>query len=205
MKWSNAWRFAAALYLFVTSTDAIADPPGQPLGVTNSKPGVFGVVSHRMQPVGAGVAAAGLIGAAIQTGIESSEDDKMKKELLQRVPDASCSQPLLDAFDGRVRADGTFSIEGAPVKGVATVDLAIDECGFHLADTTANQFSSYVYLTLKVKPAATAAWSEKIQVSGRNRYSFDDLLDQPGLAQAELADALTRAGVRAADKIIYKR
>jgi hypothetical protein len=205
MKWSNAWRFAAVLCMFATSTDASADPPGQPLGVTNSKPGVFGVVSHRMQPVGAGIVAAGLIGAAIQTGIESSEDGKMKNELLKRFPDASCNQPLLDAFNGRVRADGTFTVVGAANKNAATADLAIDECGFHLADTTANEFSSYVYLTLRFKPAATAAWSEKIQVSGRNRYGFDDLLNQPGLAQSELADALTRAGVRAADKIIYKR
>lgn len=205
MKRSNAWRFAAVLCMFVASTDASTETPGRPLGVTNSKIGVFGVISHRMQPVGAGMAAAGLIGAAIQTGIESSEDGKMKNELLRKIPDASCSQPLLEAFNGRLRADGTFSVLDTESKSRATVDLAIDECGFHLADTTANQFSSYVYLTLRFKPAATAAWSEKIQVSGRNRYGFDDLLNQPGLAQSELADALTRAGLRAADKIIYKR
>jgi hypothetical protein len=205
MKWSNAWRSAAVVCAFVTSSNAGTDPAGEPLGVTNSKSGALQVISHRMQPVGAGAVAGGLVGAAIQSGIESSQDDKMKNKLLQTFPDASCSQPLLDAFYGRVRADGTFAVGAPAAKGAAAVDIAIDECGFHLADTTANLFSSYVYLTIKFKPAAGATWNEKLQVSGRNRYSFDEILNQPGLAQSELADALTRAGVRAADKIIYKR
>ena len=114
-------------------------------------------------------------------------------------------QPLLDAFTARLRADGSFAVGEAKSKNGASVDIAIDECGFHLADSIGSQFASYVYLTLKFKPAAASAWSEKIQMSGRNRYEFDEIVNQSGLAQSELQDVLTRAGVRAADKIIYQK
>ena len=205
MKYTNGWRFTALFCVFILKTAGAADQPGQPLSVTNSKLGVLEVISHRMRPVGAGIVVAGLIGAAIESGIESSQDEDMKKQLLKSFPGASCSQPLLEAFAARLRAEGSFAVEDAKGKGGAAVDIAIDECGLHLADTTADQFASYVYLTLKVKPAGAVAWSEKIQVSGRNRYNFDEFVNQPGLAQAELEDVLKRAGVRAADKIIYKK
>jgi hypothetical protein len=205
MKYKNGWRSTALLCVFILKPAGAADQPGQPLSVTNSKLGVLEVISHRMRPVGAGVVIGGLIGGAIESGIESSQDDGMKKQLLKSFPDASCSQPLLDAFTARLRAEGSFAVEDAKGKSGSAVDIAIDECGLHLADTTANQFASYVYLTLKFKPAGAVAWSEKIQVSGRNRYEFDEFLNQPGLAQSELEDVLKRAGVRAADKIIYKK
>jgi hypothetical protein len=205
MKYSYGWRFAALLCVFIVKMAGAADQPGQPLAVTNSKLGVFEVISHRMQPVGIGAVVGGLVGAAIESGIKSSQDETLKKKLLESFPDASCSQPLLEAFLARLRADGSFAVEGAKGKSGSAVDIVIDECGLHLADTTANQFASYVYLTLKFKPAAAVAWSEKIQVSGRNRYGFDEFLNQPGLVQSEVIDVLKRAGVRAADKIIYKK
>jgi hypothetical protein len=205
MNYPNGWRSAALLWVFALGTAAATDQPGQRLAISNSKAGVFEVISHRMQAVGAGAVLGGLIGAAIESGMESSQDEEMKKRLLKSFPDASCSQPLLDAFSARLRADGPFTLEDAKSKGGAAVDIAIDECGFHLADSTGSDFASYVYLTLKFKPAAAAAWSEKIQVSGRNRYGFEDLVNQAGLAQSELGDVLRRAGVRAADKIIYQK
>jgi hypothetical protein len=205
MNYTNGWRSTAWLFVFILKAAGAADQPGQPLSVSNSKLGVLEVISHRMRPVGAGVVIGGLIGGAIQSGIESSQDDGMKKQLLKSFPDASCSKSLLDAFTARLRAEGSFVVEDAKGKSGSAVDIAIDECGLHLADTTANQFASYVYLTLKFKPAGAVAWSEKIQVSGRNRYDFDEFVNQPGLAQAELEDVLKRAGVRAADKIIYKK
>ena len=202
---ATGWRSTALLCVFFLKAAGAADQPSQPLTLTNSKLGVFEVISHRMKPVGAGIVIGGLIGAAVESGIESSQDNEMKKQLLKAFPDASCSQPLLDAFSARLRAEGSFAVEDAKGKSGSAVDIAIEECGLHLADTTANQFASYVYLTLKFKPAGAAAWSEKIQVSGRNRYSFDEFVNQAGLVQSELEDVLKRAGARAADKIIYKK
>ena len=205
MKFPNGWRAAFFLCALTIEIACAADEPNQPLTVTNSKKGVFELVSHRMQPTGAGAVVGGLLGAAIQSGVESSQDESMKKKVLASFPDASCSQPLMDAFKAKLREEGSFAIADAKSKKASLVDIDIQECGLHLADSAENQFASYVYLTLKFKPAAAAPWSEKIQVSGRNRYSFDEFVNQAGLARLELEDVLKRAGARAADKIIYKK
>ena len=204
MKYPCGYGSAALLLALICKPASAADPATQFLALKNSKLGTFEVVSHRMEPVGAGAAIAGLVGVAVQSSIHSSQDDAMKKRLLQSYPEASCSQPLLQAFSDRIRASGSFTLESAG-KTAAAVDIEIDECGIHLADTTANQFTSYVYLKLKVKPVAGPAWNESIQVSGRNRYDFEEFVNQAGLAKSEMEDALNRAGIRAADKIIYKK
>jgi hypothetical protein len=201
MAFPCGYRSVALLLTLTGKMAAAADLALPPLTMTNSKAGTFEVISHRMEPVGVG-ALGGLVGVAIQSGVHSSQDESMKKRLLQSYPEASCSQPLLEAFSERIR--GLFALESAG-KTAAAVDIEIGECGLHLADTTANQFASYVYLKLKVKPAAGAAWNESIQVSGRNRYDFEAFVNQPGLAKLEMEDALKRAGTRAADKIIYKK
>jgi hypothetical protein len=203
MKYPYGYRAAALVLALLSNLARPADLPVQTLAVTNSKLGTFEVISHRMEPVGAG-AIAGLIGIAVQSGIHSSQDESMRKRLLQSYPEPSCSQLLLEAFSDRLRTSGLFTLESAG-KTAAAVDIEIDECGLHLADTTANQFASYVYLKLKVRPANGPAWNESIQVSGRNRYDFEALVNQSGLAKSEVEDALKRAGIRAADKIIYKK
>jgi hypothetical protein len=196
-------RSVGMLWTLVCATAVAGDLPAS-LTMTNSKLGTFEVVSHRMEPVGAGAAAGGLVGIAIQSSMHSSRDEAMKKRLLQAYPEASCSPALLDAFAERVRASGAFPLESTG-KPAITVDIEIDECGVHLADTTVGEYASYVYLKLKVKPATGAAWNESIQVSGRNRYDFEEFVNQPGLAKSEMEDTLKRAGTRAADKIIYKK
>lgn len=178
--------------------------PGRPLNVTNSSAGVFGVISRRMEGAGTGAIIGGLIGVAIQSGMQSSADEAMKKKLLPLIPDPSCNHVLLDAFKARLQADGTFVVEDTKSKKDSAVDIAIEECGLRLADASTGEYASYVNLAMSVKPASAAAWGEKIQISGRNRRVFDDFVNQPGLAQSELEDVLKRAGLRAADKIIYK-
>jgi hypothetical protein len=193
----------ALVMTLICGTADSADSPASLL-MTNSKIGSFEVISHRMEPDGTGIAIGGLLGVAVETGIHNSQDESMKKRLLGSYPDASCSKPLLDAFLERIIASGKFTLENAG-KAAEVVDIEINECGVHLADSVAHQFSSYVYLKLKVKPAGGTPWNEAIQISGRNRYDFEELVNQPGLAKTEVQDALKRAGVRAADKIIYKK
>jgi hypothetical protein len=204
MKCRSGFPGALLLMALIWDTAYSADASPPLLVVTNSRPGSFEVVSHRMDPVGAGIVIAGLIGAAVQSGVHSSQDEAMKKRLLPSYPEASCNKPLLEAFSDRIRASGKFTLDGVG-KADEAVDIEIGECGFHLDDSAPNQFTSYVYFKIKVKPTKGAAWNEAIQISGRNRHDFEELVNQPGLAKSEMEDALKRAGTRAADKIIYKQ
>lgn len=204
MKCPCGFRGAVLLMALLCGAANAADASPPLLSVTNSKVGSFEIVSHRMEGAGAGAVLGGLIGVAIQSGVQSSQDESMKKRLLVSYPEASCSKPLLEAFSDRIRASGVFTLDGGG-KAAAAVDIEIGECGLHLADSTSNQFASYVYLKIKVKPTVGVAWDESIQVSGRNRHDFEEFVNQSGLAKSEIEDALRRAGIRAADKIIYKQ
>ena len=182
-----------------------ADKPAQPFQVTNDHPGEFEVIYHRVTPKGIG-AVAGLIGVAIQQGIQSSDDSEMAKQVLASNPNLACDQPLLTALKSKLQSSGSYVLdESANNEQDLVVEIDIADCGLRLADSNALQLSSYVNFTLKVRPPGGESWSEDIQISGRSRHSFDEFAHQQGLASTEVTDVLTRAGVRAADKLIYKR
>lgn len=182
-----------------------ADQSQQPFQVTDSKPGEFEVIYHRVKPAGIGAVVGGIIGVAVQQGIQSSDDEAMAKQVLASNPDLVCDQPLLNALISKLQSSGTYVLNNSPAnKEDLVVEVEIKDCGLHLADSNALALSSYVSFTLRVQPPGGKSWSEDIQISGRNRYSFDEFVNQQGLASVEVTDALTRAGVRAADKIIYK-
>lgn len=180
--------------------------PGQLVTLLTSDEGSFEVVYHRVEAAGAGAVAAGLIGASIQIGIQSSQDSGKTQQILPMLTDASCSKPLLEALAATLQESGRYTIDGSSAKGNTRITLDVDECGLRLVDSTEMQLASYVKLNMSYKSAdGEDAWSEKIQVTGRNRYNFDAFAKQPGLAQAEMVDTLARAGGRAANKIIFHK
>jgi len=177
----------------------------QPLFIRTKSPGSFEVVYHRVEPTGVGAVAAGLIGAAIQGGVQSSQDSSKTQQVLPMLADSSCSPLLLQAMTATLQQEGRFAVATSEAESGALAVLEVDECGLRLVDSTQMQLASYVKLNLEYTPGGTdkSAWVEKIQVTGRNRHPFDSFVNEPGLAQAELTEALKRAGSRAANKIIY--
>jgi hypothetical protein len=181
-----------------------ADQPPQQFQVTNDHPGEFEVIYHRVTPTGIGAVAGGLIGVAVQRGMQSSDDDDMAKQVLASNPGLACDQSLLTALKTKLQSSGNYVLDAAADKQDLIIEVDIQDCGLHLADSKALELSSYVNFTLRVRPPGGESWSEDIQMSGRSRHSFDEFAHQQGLATTEVTDVLTRAGVRAADKIIYK-
>lgn len=178
---------------------------GQMVSLLTSDEGSFEVIYHRVESAGAGAVAAGLIGASIQIGIQSSQDGDKTRQILPMLTDASCGKPLRDALAATLQQSGRFIVDESGAKGNARITIDIDECGLRLVDSAQMQLASYVKLNMQYKPAGgEEAWTEKIQVTGRNRHGFDAFAQQPGLAQSELADTLSRAGGRAANKIIFR-
>jgi hypothetical protein len=198
------WLAAVLAASSVVPATSAQGNPAQPLQVISSNPGAFEVIYHRATPPGIGAVVGGIIGAAIQQGAQSSEDDAMAKQVLASNPDLGCDQPLVTALKAKLQSSGRYLVEDSG-NGSMVVDVDIRDCGLHLADSKALELSSYVSLKLKVQQPGGKPWTEQIQISGYNRYSFEQFTHQQGLATTELMDALKRAGVRAADKIIYKQ
>lgn len=185
--------------------DGAESSSSKPIAVVVTESGKFGVVYHRTNPPGVGGVVAGLVGAAIQVGMQSSDDDAMAKQVMPLLSDPSCGSPVAAAMIAELRANGGYApMDVADNKG-AVAAVEVKDCGLRLVDTSGKQVASYVNLRLKLTPAGGKAWVEDIQVTGRERHPFDDFAKQAGLAQRELGDVLNRAGKRAADKIIYQK
>lgn len=153
----------------------------------------------------AGAIVASVVGAAIQKSVQAAQDEALTKQVLHLNPDIDCGQPLLDAMNVKLKSTATRAFEVVADPNVVLAQVDIHDCTLHIADSKEKRLSSYVSLTLTVKPSNGESWHEDIQISGRNRYSLDDFTNQPSLARTELMDVVVRAGTRAANKIIYRQ
>jgi hypothetical protein len=164
------------------------------------------VYFHRTEISSTGIIVAGLIGAAIEEGVKAGNDGEKTKAMLARLPEPGCNAPLLAAMMEALKAEGTYAPQDARVAGVPTATIAINECGLRLVDTETQLLAAFIDFEIEYGlPGKRPQWTESIQFSGRGRHAYDAFLGQEGLAQQELADALKRAGVRAANKIIYAK
>lgn len=191
-----------AAALFAVPGLAQQDPAGLMLRTKLSNG--FEVVHDRVEPPGAGIVVAGLIGAAVQTGMQASSDETMRKQVAPLLSDSSCEAGVKSAMAATLEQNGRAIVDGAPSSAVPQVSISIHECSLRLVDSVAKQLAAYVSLTLEYK-SPTETWIEKIQVTGRNQHPFDHFMSQVDLAQSELSDTSKRAGNRAANKIIYRR
>jgi len=177
----------------------------QLITVQTKTPGTFEVVYHRVDANMAGAAFFGLVGAAVQGGSQAGQDSEKTKQVLPKFTDASCDKPVVAALQAKLQEAG-FTLGSADAKTAPVAVVEIKECSLRLVDTAQMQVASFVTLALGYRPqgARLPTWTETIQITGKVRRSFDDFVNEAGLAQSELTEALTRAGNRAANKLIYR-
>jgi len=179
---------------------------GLPFNVDVTDVGNFEVVYHRVEGLSPAAPLFGLVGVMVDEGVGASKDQDKKQKILPMMTDASCGKPLADMLVAMLQKSGRYTLTDVDAKGSNSILIDVDECGLRLVDTSQMQLASFVTFELQYKPAdGSPAMKEKIQVTGRNRHNFDQFVNQAGLAQAEMTDALARAGSRAANKIIYRK
>jgi hypothetical protein len=204
LKRMNEHLTVALIFGSLSMTALAEDKVLQPINAVISDPAKFEVNFNRANPTGTGAVIAGVIGAAVQRGAQSSEDSDMADKVLSVNPGMVCDKPLLEALNATLQSSGAYEVKDRADKGVEKVEVDMSDCGLQLADSATKQLLAYVNLTFKVHPASGGSWKEDVQVSGRSLHSFEEFSKQEGLATTALTDVLQRAGVRIAEKIIYK-
>jgi hypothetical protein len=201
MKWTHWLLPLAAALPFPCLAD---DGPGRPIAVQTKAPGAFEVVFHRTDANFGGAALFGIIGVSVQEGVQTGQDSDLAKKVLPQLTETSCGKPLVEAMTAKLQEAG-FTV-GADAKSAPVVVIEVKECSLRLVDTAQMHVASYVNIALGYRPpgARVPEWTETIQITGKARRAFDDFVNEAGLAQAELTDALKRAGGRAANKLIYR-
>jgi hypothetical protein len=173
------------------------------------KPGVFDVVYHRVDPAGAGSAAAGLLGAAIQTSHQNSKDEEKQSLLQPHVSIDNCGDILIQAFQDKITKKQLPAslIESSKEldKGSLVLEISVDGCGFRLTDSVGGLMSSHLLgkMRLTRKGESKPVLEERIFVTGKQQLTFNELLREPELLDPYLEAVLKKAGKRIANKVIY--
>lgn len=197
--------FSIVLSLNVSASDKFD-------GVVNfslTKSGEFDVVYHRVDPAGAGAAAGGLIGAAIQTGHQSGKDRDKLEVVRPHITLNSCGDILMASFKEKFEKKSISSkemISGHKFKkGDLILKIGIDACGFKLTNSVDKLLSSYVLgkVVFTRKGEKTPLLKERLYLTGKKQFSFDELLNDSDQIDLRLEKILSKAGKRIANKIIY--
>ncbi|MFL0801098.1 MAG: hypothetical protein K6L80_11645 [Agarilytica sp.] len=174
-----------------------------------SKPGEFDIVFHRVDPAGAGAAAAGLIGAAIQTSHQNGKDKEKLEEIRPHITLDSCGDVLFDTFKAKIDKKSIpakeITASDSFKKGDLILKIGIDACGFKLTNSVDRLMSSYVLgkMVLKRKGQKGALIKERLYLTGKQQFSFEKLLEESDQINTRIEKILKKAGKRVANKIIY--
>lgn len=195
------FRPIALICIALVSIPLSADVKKLNVGV--SKEGKFEVFYSRAKSNTTGAALAGLIGAAIQSSAESSNDNAKTQALLAKIQDSSCSSRLLETLQEKL-AEKDYQVDLTDEKSPPNLDINIEYCGFKMVNTQTYLMSPFIRLEIKYSGEDKAdKFDELILITGKKELSYGVLSDADSEIEADFADVLHKAGKRIANKIIY--
>lgn len=173
------------------------------IGVTRD--GSFEVFHSRAKSTATGAALAGLIGAAVQTGIESSSDSKKTTAVLAKIKDSSCRSRILTSLEDKLVAKD-YLVELTEDMLYPNLNLSIDYCGFKIVNTQTNAMAAFARLTATYLDInKKQIFKEVILITGRQEIPYSELESGDVDVETELSQVLQNTGKRIANKIIYHR
>ena len=194
----------ACLAPFSFADGGIDDSPSIGLNFTNN--GEFEVLHSRATATGTGAAVAGLVGAMIESGIESSKDAKREQELIPQLKTTNCASDLTAGFQKIVERNGNYQLAADSKEADVTLNVKVRSCGFRVVDTNRVLLSSYVELNYDFSDEKrnTNKQDQYIYMTGKKRFSWEEIKSNKETANREFESALFRAGKRLANKFLYR-
>ena len=204
-------RFLLIILFVFYISPALAESQRTIIISLNNQPEFFDVYYSRAMTTATGMAVAGLIGYAIEESSRSNNDQYKKEQLLPYISDTKCQSRFLAALTKKLESDG-FEIffptdEVAEEKISKELDIDIDSCGFKMVDSQLRQISSFISFkaSLSDPDSGEELLKENFLITGKKKYSFNELVSTELEVDLEFAYALERAGKRLANKIIYNK
>ena len=177
------------------------------ISVVVKDPGEFEILYSRANSTATGAVLGGFIGAAVESGVRSGQDQDREALILPHLQDSSCSSQVLN---GLTKALSRKNIEASVIEEVSdssqigkTLTLELSGCGFKLTDSTMMLVSAYIEVDAVLKDGSSEVLDEKILIQGREQFTFHSLSENPDALNKQLDKVRTKAGKRIANKIIY--
>ncbi|CAA0081843.1 Uncharacterised protein [Halioglobus japonicus] len=171
----------------------------------------FDVLYHRATSNATGAVIAGLIGAGIQSGIESNQDSAKVDVMEPMIDKASWRTYFLDTLNTRLESKN-YEAEwiGETIEPTEGLLLTIypDNYGFKIVDTKTLLMSAFVQFEatlVNLQDETSRSEKKDFYVTSKDRRTYDALLSDKVLMNADLQSALRKAAKRIANKIIYNK
>lgn len=205
----NIQYILLALTLVMTSVGSMATEKTKEIGFILEREGNFEVLHDRATSTATGAALFGLVGAAIESGVDSSNDSKKEAQLLERLPNANCNESLVGSLVqtlGKAKSLNFQMIESKDQVYDLLLNLKIDSCGFRIVNTVNYKLAAYVDVKMELteQDAKKPILKEKLLIQGKKRMQFYELLADDDTLLAEFIRVQEKAGKRIANKIIYQ-
>jgi hypothetical protein len=172
----------------------------------------FDVVYHRALTNATGAVIGGLIGAGIQSSIESDKDAKKREALGPHVSAGLWNDAFVKTLNEALQTKGfdPLWVEGKADPQAPEADIYLTlfpaSYGFRMVDSTTALVSAYVEFaatyTNEVKPRQKLP-KEAFYMTNKKQSSYEDLANEPAALSGDVESVLAQAARRLANKIIY--
>jgi hypothetical protein len=173
----------------------------------------FDVVYHRALTNATGAVIGGLIGAGIQSSIESDKDAKKREALGPHITAGVWNDVFVKTLNETLQAKGfdPVWVEGKADPRAPKADVYLTlfpaSYGFRMVDSTTSLVSAYVefdaaYSLELLKPRQKLP-KEAFYLTNKKQSSYEDLANEPAALNDDVETVLTQAARRLANKIIY--
>jgi hypothetical protein len=177
--------------------------------------GEFTVYYERAKGTATGAVLFGLVGAAISSSYNSSEDSKIAEALRPQLTDLSCHDTFRTAIarvlgesrkfaDVRVLNSEPAGAERAKYDAIATFRFV--SWGFRLVDqNNPERVSAFLDLNATLQKAGneTPLWDENVTVIGKETHSLSEFREKPDVTRREMGAVMDDAAYRLANNLIY--
>jgi hypothetical protein len=202
------WILALPAALLLICAQAVADE-SKTVQIRIDGAPKFDVIYHRALTDATGAVFGGLIGAGIQSGIESSRDAEKREALLPHVKTEAWRDVFVKTLNEALQAKGfnPVWVEGkADPNAKADIYLTLIPAsyGFRMVDSNTNLVSAYVEFQAAYSIEARARPPrEAFYMTNKKQSSYDDLAKEPAALSGDVESVLAQAARRLANKIIY--
>jgi hypothetical protein len=211
LRFAQASALAAAMLLLAIPTFA-QDVPRR-IAIAVEGQAEFDVIYRRAVSNATGAFLGGLIGAGIQTGIESNEDADKRAAIHPYVAEHAWRDVFIGTMTEALAEKGLEPVwieaSASPRPGTADMYLVLypAQFGFRMVDTTSRMLSAFVEfeaaysrqpITGKNKPV-----TEPFYITDRSPVSYDQLLSDTAGINSRIELVLEMAARRLTNKVYY--
>jgi hypothetical protein len=208
---SLACAVAAAMLLL--AFPALAQDQPRKIAIEIDGKAEFDVIYRRALSNATGAVLGGLIGAGIQAGIESNEDDEKRAAIYPYVADQAWRDVFIRNMTDALAEKGLEPVwieAGAePKQGTADMYLVLypAKFGFRMVDTTSLMMAAFVEfeaayarqpISGKNRPA-----KEAFYITDKSQVSYDQLLADTAGINPRIESVLRMAARRLTNKVVY--